>query len=47
MSQVMSMIEPTKFFSVFKPGRVKGCGASKELTKQHFRTACGLLGVCV
>ena len=42
MSQVISMIEPTEFFSVCKPGRVKGCGASKELTEPHCRTACSL-----
>ena len=48
-SQVIRRIEPPKFFSVLKQGRVKGCGTSKVLTKQRFLTACGLLGgwVCV
>lgn len=41
------MIERPKLFSVFKPGRVKGWGASKERTRQPFLTACRLLGVRV
>lgn len=41
MSRVISVIEARKLFSAVKPGRVKGCGASKELTKQHFLTARG------